>query len=249
MSFSSHLRLQSSFEPISAETTRSHLITSPPQKKQKMSLTQTYHIAACARSKLGREASRADHDLRLLVGHANLLDSLMVELSDAEKKQEEWFNNTVRGASTTEDSRHVQWIDAIVDETEDDDYSDSGSESDFYDEDGDFDMVTLAPRRMLSAPVQITSTEVDEEDEDDDIYEDDEEIDADLALTRVPSQSPPELVHDSDSEDDAPPASPPQPALQFSSKEAMLTTCFYEKQLEGTQYIIQDSSAPLITGY
>jgi hypothetical protein len=242
----SHLRLQTSFEPISAETTRSHFITtSPPQEKQKMSLTQTYYIAASARSKLGREASRADHDLRLLVGHANLLDSLMLELADAEKKQEEWFNNTVRKASRSEEPRHVQWAEAIEEEAEDDDYSDSGSESDFYDEDGDFDMVAIAPRRIISAPVQITTTEVDEED-DEDIYED-EEDDAELALTRVPSQSPPELVHDEDSEDDSPPTSPPQPSLQFSNKEAMLTTSFYEKQLEGTQYIIQDS--PLITSY
>jgi hypothetical protein len=209
-----------------------------------MSLTQTYYIAASARSKLGKEACRADHDLRLLVGHANLLDSLMLELADAEKKQEEWFNNTVRKASKAEEPRHIQWVDSIAEEEED---SDSDSESDFYDEDGDFDMVTV-PRRIVQSPVQITTTEIEEDDED--IYED-EEDDADLALTRVQSQSPPELVHDEDSDDESPPTSPPQPTLEFSQKEAMLTTSFYEKQasyLQEAEYFIPDS-APLITSY
>lgn len=247
MPSTSHLRLQTTFEPISAETVRSHFVSSPPQKKQKMSLTQTYYIAASARSKLGKEACRADHDLRLLVGHANLLDSLMLELADAEKKQEEWFNNTVRKASKSEEPRHIQWADSIVEEAEDSD-SDSESDSDYYDEDGDFDMVT-APRRIVSSPVQITTTELEEDEEE---FYDDLEDDADLALTRVPSQSPPELVHDEDSDDEASPTTPPQPTMEFSEKEAMLTTSFYEKQsayLQGADYIIHEPTAPLITSY
>jgi hypothetical protein len=250
MPSSSHLRLQTAFEPISAETTRSHFFSSPPQKKQKMSLTQTYYIAASARSKLGKEACRADHDLRLLVGHANLLDSLMVELADAEKKQEEWFNSTVRQASKSQESRHIQWVDSIEEEPEEDD-SDSDSESDFYDEDGDLDMVAAAPRRIVSSPVQITTTEVDEDEDEEDFYEDVED-DADLALTRVSSQSPPELVYEEDSEDESPPTSPPQPTMEFSEKEALLTSSFYAKQpssyLEG-DYFIPESTAPLISSY
>lgn len=253
MPSSSHLRQQIAFEPISAETTQSYFVSSPPQKKQKMSLTQTYYIAASARSKLGREACRADHDLRLLVGHANLLDSLMIELADAEKKQEEWFNSTVRQASKAQESRHIQWADSIEEEADD---SDSDSESDFYDEDGDFDMVAAAPRRIISSPVQITTTEVDddedEEDDEEDFYEDLED-DADLALTRVSSQSPPELVYEEDSEDESPPRSPPQPSMEFSEKEAMLTTTFYDSKqpisyLEGA-YMIPESTAPLISSY
>jgi hypothetical protein len=84
------------------------------------------------------------------------------------------------------------------------------------------------------------------------MYED-EEDDAGLALTRVPSQSPPELVHDEESDDEhSPPTTPPQPTMQFSDKEAMLTTSFYDKQpsyLQSHDYMIQDSSAPLITSY
>ncbi|KAH7088521.1 hypothetical protein FB567DRAFT_524550 [Paraphoma chrysanthemicola] len=244
MPSSSHLRIQTSFEPISAETARSHFVSSPPQKKQKMSLTQTYYIAASARSKLGKEACRADHDLRLLVGHANLLDSLMIELQDAERQQEAWFNQTMAKASKAEEPRHIQWADSISEE-EDDDDSDSESECE-----DDFDMVPL-PRRIAQAPVQISTMEIDEDEEE---FYDDMEDDSDLALTRVPSQSqsPPELTYEEDSDDESPPASPPNSTLEFSEKEAMLTTSFYNAKSQ--THIMEDQplfmdSAPLITSY
>jgi hypothetical protein len=246
MPSSSHLRIQTSFEPISAETARSHFVSSPPQKKQKMSLTQTYYIAASARSKLGKEACRADHDLRLLVGHANLLDSLMIELQDAERQQEAWFNQTMAKASKAEEARHIQWADSISeDEEEDDSESDSESECD-----DDFDMVPL-PRRIAQAPVQISTMEIDEDEEE---FYDDMEDDSELALTRVPSQSqsPPELIYEEDSDDETPLASPPTATLEFSEKEAMLTTSFYTSKQQ--THIMEDQplfmdSAPLITSY
>ncbi|PVI07358.1 hypothetical protein DM02DRAFT_608896 [Periconia macrospinosa] len=245
MPSSSHLRIQTSFEPISAETTRSHFVTSPPQKKQKMSLTQTYYIAASARSKLGKEASRADHNLRLLVGHANLLDSLMVELQDAERQQEAWFHSTVAKASRAEEPRHVQWVDRIVEEMDEDSDSDS-DDSDFYDEEGDFNMIS-APRR-----VEVTTTEVDEDDDEDQEY-DDLEDDADLALTRVSSQqSPPELVHDEDSDDESPPVSPPSVSMEFSEKQ--LAASYYDAKSQSTLFehelhYLRESNAPLFTSY
>jgi hypothetical protein len=246
MPSSSHLRIQTSFEPISAETARSHFVSSPPQKKQKMSLTQTYYIAASARSKLGKEACRADHDLRLLVGHANLLDSLMIELQDAERQQEAWFNQTMAKASKAEEARHIQWADSISeDEEEDDSESDSESECD-----DDFDMVPL-PRRIAQAPVQISTMEIDEDEEE---FYDDMEDDSELALTRVPSQSqsPPELIYEEDSDDETPLASPPTATLEFSEKETMLTTSFYTSKQQ--THIMEDQplfmdSAPLITSY
>lgn len=42
---------------------------------------QIYRLASIARDKLCQEASRASHDLRILVAHANLLDELLIELS------------------------------------------------------------------------------------------------------------------------------------------------------------------------
>jgi hypothetical protein len=244
MPSSSHLRIQTAFEPISAETTRSHFVSSPPQKKQKMSLTQTYYIAASARSKLGKEACRADHDLRILVGHANLLDSLMIELQDAERQQEAWFNQTMAKASKTEESRHIQWADSIAEEPEDDD---SNSESENED---DFDMIPL-PRRLAQPPVQISTMEIEEDDED---FYDDMVDDSDLALTRVPSQSqsPPELVYEEDSDDEPSPVSPPQSTFNLSQKEAMLTTTFYDakSQSEFADHpLFMDTTAPLISSY
>ena len=88
-----------------------------------MSITQTYYLAHAARKKLTREASRADHDLRLLVGHANLLDSLMLDLADAEQEQERWFNQTVSGVSKSapsSDARHIQWAETVVEDPEED---------------------------------------------------------------------------------------------------------------------------------
>jgi hypothetical protein len=98
----SHLRLQAQFEPVEAKAIHQTSPTLPPAKKQKMSLTQTYYVASTARSKLGREAGKADHNLRLLVGHANLLDHLMLELQDAERQQEAWFHESVKAASKPE---------------------------------------------------------------------------------------------------------------------------------------------------
>ncbi|KNG49566.1 camp-dependent protein kinase [Stemphylium lycopersici] len=252
MPSSSHLRIQTSFEPFTAETTRSHFISSPPQKKQKMSLTQTYYIAASARSKLGKEACRADHDLRLLVGHANLLDSLMVELQDAERQQEQWFNQTMAKASKTEESRHIQWADTITEEAVEDDYSDSES-----DNEDDFDMIPM-PRRIAQSPVQISTMEIDEDDysEDEEDFYDDMEDDSELALTRVPSQSqsPPELTFEEESDDESPPTSPPQATLNFSEKEAMLTTTFYDAKpqaqyMEDDHPLFMDTTTPLISSY
>ncbi|ONH69116.1 Protein ECM13 [Cyberlindnera fabianii] len=41
------------------------------------SMADTYILASKARAKLTKEASRPDHDLRILVSHANMLDNLM----------------------------------------------------------------------------------------------------------------------------------------------------------------------------
>ncbi|KAK2020887.1 hypothetical protein LX32DRAFT_668950 [Colletotrichum zoysiae] len=204
-------------------------------QKKKMSITQTYYLAHKARAKLSSEAARADHDLRLLVGHANLLDSLMLELADAEREQESWFNQSVRGATKTEE-RHVQWADSVVEEPEDDwhaddasssDDSSSDSDDDDYDED-DIEMAnTVSLRRMPSASAVPTSprTTTVEVSEDYDMDDDLEEDYAQLELVRTPSHSssssPPELEHDSDmSDDESMPPSPPNAVLTFSEKDA-----------------------------
>ena len=120
-------------------------INSPSRQRQKrISITQTYYIAHTARKKLNREASREDHDLRLLVGHANLLDSLMLDYAGTTREHEQWFNKTNNGATKAlqKESQHIQWASTVVEEAEEDwdsedasdlesDFSESEDESDF----------------------------------------------------------------------------------------------------------------------
>lgn len=201
---------------LTVKSTKTSIYTRPA-KKQKMSITQTYFLAHSARGKLSKEASRADHDLRLLVGHANMLDHLMIDLANAEQEQERWFTKSVSGASEPEEQQHVE---TIVEEPEADweaeDADDSDNDSTYEEEE--------------EASAVIISTEVDAD------MEIDDETDGELALTRTPSRhSPPELSHDSDSEsdDEHMPPSPPQPTIAtFSEKQrqAIATTSFYDSK-------------------
>ena len=204
-----------------------------------MSITQTYFLAHKARAKLSREAGQPDHNLRLLVGHANLLDSLMLDLAEAEREQESWFNQSVRGAAPKTEERHIQWADSIPTRNdadwEADDSSDSDSDSDLSeddedeDEDEDVEMADAVSYRrapMPSSP-QLSTMGAEEIDE---VDEDEEDIDS-LTLTRSPSHtaaaSPPELDLDSDtSEDESMPPSPPVTTLPT----------FSDKQREGAYY-------------
>jgi hypothetical protein len=208
-----------------------------------MSVTQTYYLAHKARAKLSREAAQPDHNLRLLVGHANLLDSLMLDLADAEREQESWFNQSVRGASSKAEDRHIQWADSIPEQTEDDweaDSSDSDSEDE---EDDDIEMAdSVSLRRIPSNHIVPASPQLDYMDEDEDFEDEDEVEDEDyaaLSLTRIPSHStsPPELDHDSDSsEDESMPPSPPFAVLPtFSDKQretTVTTTAYYDSKDE-----------------
>lgn len=217
-----------SFNASAASKSTTVSIYTRPQKKQKMSITQSYYLAHSARSKLSKEASRSDHDLRLLVGHANLLDSLMIDLANAEQEQESWFNKSVSGAKASEEetstaSSSHQWAETVVEEPEADwevEDAESTDDESLYDDD-DEDV-------KMSTSTVITTTEMDEEDDD----EDDEE----LALTRTPSRhTPPELSadSDSDSEDEPMPSSPPEPKFEaFTEKQrqAIVTTSFYDKK-------------------
>ena len=215
-------------------------VTSPPQKKQKMSLTQTYYLAHTARGKLSKEAAKGDHDLRLLVGHANLLDGLMLDLANAEQEQENWFNQTVKSnTKASEEPKHIQWADTIPEEVEEAveeefyaDDSDSDSDSDEEEQEDEMEYLQPTTRKAPLVSATITTLELDE-DEDEEMTDDDYEDS--LTLTRTPSIHPPELLHgdsDSDSDDDMPP-SPPQteiPLDAFSQKQrqAIATTSFYQ---------------------
>ncbi|KAL2271826.1 hypothetical protein VTJ83DRAFT_1197 [Remersonia thermophila] len=183
-----------------------------PVYTKKMSIAQTYFLAHRARAKLSHEAAKPDHNLRLLVGHANLLDSLMLELADAEREQESWFNQSVRGASShaAPEERHVRWADTVAQEPEhdwhaeddefDSDSDSSDSDSDLDDiEDQDIEMAdTVTFQRIHSHVATLYQTfsskpqqqqddyEMNEYDDDDD---EEEEDFGRLALQRTPSHS------------------------------------------------------------
>ncbi|KAI4211662.1 MAG: hypothetical protein LQ351_005565 [Letrouitia transgressa] len=237
--------LRNSVAPETFTTATFHpKTTSPPEKRQKMSLTQTYYLAHTARGKLSKEAARADHDLRLLVGHANLLDSLMLDLADAEREQESWFNQTVKGAAKASDEpKHIQWADTIQEEIEDEEYDDDSSDSDSDSEDDEIDYAqSVHFRRLVQKASAVTTSESAIEDSDEEM-EDDEEFDRNLALTRTPSHSsseyPPELMHessDSESDEDMPPSPPSQEltleAFSEKQRQAIATTGFYQTRSE-----------------
>jgi len=247
--------------------------TVSPLKRKAMSVTQTYYLAHTARGKLSSEASRADHNLRLLVGHANLLDSLMLELAEAEQEQESWFNQSVKAAKSEESPKHIQWADTIIEEPEEDwraedADSDSSDSEDEYDEDEDIEMASTGVASLRRVPSRATFTSPNNIEEEE--YEDDGEEDyAMLSLSRTPSHSaqPPELSHDSEddsSEDEAMPPSPPSDSLPtFSEKQRqqIATTSFYDSASHQAKlspseqaaffdegyYIPQRSAAPLVS--
>lgn len=51
-------------------------VVSAKPAKRTLSQTQAYKVATIARIKLSAAADEADHNLRVCVGHANLLDSM-----------------------------------------------------------------------------------------------------------------------------------------------------------------------------
>ncbi len=205
-----------------------------------MSITQTYYLAHKARAKLSSEAAQPDHNLRLLVGHANLLDSLMMELADAEREQESWFNQSVRGAARKTEEKHIQWADTVVEEPEDDwspedAESDSDSDSDFdeEEEEDDIEMADVVPLRRVPSNMIVPAPVLYDDMEEDD---DEEEDFAQLSLQRSPSNSatPPELDSDSDSsEDESMPPSPPTATLPtFSEKQREMASDAWDQEKE-----------------
>ncbi|KAK4938412.1 hypothetical protein LTR10_021129 [Elasticomyces elasticus] len=191
-----------SFSAAKPAKTSSQSIYTRPQKKQKMSITQTYFLAHSARGKLSKEAARPDHDLRLLVGHANMLDSLMLDLANAEQEQERWFNNIVSGSAQEEDSK-TQQVETIVEESEQEEQSEDEAE--------------------------VTAVEVDSDMEDDE--ETDGELTLTRTASRHSPPELSLDSDSSDSEDEHMPPSPPATTFETLSekqRQAIATTSYYD---------------------
>jgi len=245
---------------VSPATKHSSRVTFALPSPQKMSITQTFYLAHKARSKLSSEAARSDHNLRLLVGHANLLDSLMIHISEAEVEQEKWYNSTVRGNERS-------WEESEYDSDQEKygslptDY-DSDSDSDDSD-DSDYDLEEPLEIGSLQSPADhrflashqttvVGVLEVEEDDSDDDY--DDDENDDNLSLTRTYSHRPPSLCSDSsDDEDESNLPSPEQPTedwqMHLSQKERIDASYrYFDSQSHTEAKIIHHGPAEVFLG-
>ncbi|KAF2860261.1 hypothetical protein K470DRAFT_72661 [Piedraia hortae CBS 480.64] len=129
----------------------------PPRKsKPLVSLITTYSVAATARSKLGREANRSDHNLRVLVGHANFLDSLMLQLQEAERERNEWCR-----------SFSVDRIEELA-EDDDDDKEEEEDDDDEEEKEGIF-QIPLHRQDSLDCSYDADAEDEASEDGDDDV--------------------------------------------------------------------------------
>ncbi|KAK5019026.1 hypothetical protein BJ546DRAFT_1068375 [Cryomyces antarcticus] len=191
-----------------------------------MSVTQRYCLAHTARSKLSLEASRTDHDLRLLVGHANLLNFLRTDLEEYKHEQQQRPSlSVIRQAGAPGGPKHTQGNDSVIVNPREDwaveDAKSSNGDLEYY-PDKDVDWIAVIPqRRSPSSPACVTITCVDVDEE----YTDDMEEDrGDHALTRTSSTHLPGLLHDLDEEPDnyQTPLSPPQPTLEFSKRARIM---------------------------
>jgi hypothetical protein len=91
-----------------------------------MSFMQTCFLAHIAQDKLSREARSGDRHLRLLVGHANMLGCLMVDLANARQEGETWFRQSRSGpgvygdededgdSDKDEDEKEVEHLETII---------------------------------------------------------------------------------------------------------------------------------------
>lgn len=166
----------------------------------------------------------------LSLGHANLLDTLMIHLTEAERDQEQWFNSMVRGNEESRESR--EFPETIEEESEGygslaadyDTESDTSSESD----DGEMEDVELGysllarEASFMYSSTRTTTTiigvsELDEgyDEAGDDTEEEDEDEDGMYSLTRTTSRRPPSLCSDysDEEEEESNPPSPPQPTI------------------------------------
>jgi hypothetical protein len=93
--------------------------------QKKMAVTQTSMIAHQAREKLAKEARCPDHNLHRVVCHANLLDTLIFDLAQAEDEQGSYLNKRTSGArKPTRKSKTEKWAQVVMETLEEE----SGSE-------------------------------------------------------------------------------------------------------------------------
>ena len=144
-----------------------------PLKRETMSITQRSFLARTAHSKLCAERFKADHNLRILVGHASILDPLLTQRMAAKEKGESDFDDTPRfyQADSGRAPRQVQFADVVAKKPMQDWNSKNGGSpgcDSFYNKD-DHDAVTPVSHLPRTPPYQtnisVTQIEVDDDDD------------------------------------------------------------------------------------
>jgi hypothetical protein len=175
-----------------------------------MRISQSYYIAQVARNKLLPEASRADHNLRVVVGHANLLDSLLIQLEEAAQEHENRLGQPAHRAVKPSQRRRVKWANIIVEDAEEGrlaevDSSDSSDSDSDYSSDEEIDTTGISPsHRIVARRAVVASYREVREFEDDNVGGGDSDHDGHVLHLRQPQGiSAPELKHDSDDDSDS----------------------------------------------
>ncbi|KAK9246797.1 hypothetical protein V1506DRAFT_130237 [Lipomyces tetrasporus] len=135
---------------------------SPPE----LSFSESYRLMNTARSKLSQAAHTNDHDLRVLVSHANFLDAIMAHLDHKDVPTSSPHMSSPR-RTVSYDATQVS---RYSDDTESDSESDSDSDSDSDGDDSEEYLLVPSSGRTLS-PVAEASKENSADEDGDDIME------------------------------------------------------------------------------
>jgi hypothetical protein len=97
-----------------------------------MSVEEAFYLARIARTKLLSKASEADPSLRQLLGHANLLDSLLLVIAIPPHAQNITLSDPVSRLAKTIDQKRMltDWDVTILDEIEEDLEEDDSEDTD-----------------------------------------------------------------------------------------------------------------------
>lgn len=97
-----------------------------------MSVEEAFNLARIARTKLLSKASEADPSLRQLLGHANLLDSLLLVIAIPPHAQNITLSDPVSRLAKTIDQKRMltDWDVTILDEIEEDLEEDDSEDTD-----------------------------------------------------------------------------------------------------------------------
>jgi len=142
-----------------------------------MSIAETYLLASKARTKLTNEASKQDHDLRVLVCHANLLDNLMETIHDYKFPKQQDSKQSIQPVSILDNAnftpsrlQHTTTVSYIDDD--DDSDSDSDSDSDDWESDLEEEDEIVEEDYEDGSRVSYTITDSDSEEEEEEDEED-----------------------------------------------------------------------------